>query len=307
MKSEKKREIMKIRTCRWSMWAGMMMGLAATAAGIDPTYREVAYGAHPRQVLDVYRAESTAPCPVVVYIHGGGFSSGSKDRIDQRTVRAFLDAGISVAAFNYRLIEHAPLPAAHQDCRYALQFLRARAGDWNIDKTRVGAFGGSAGAQICMYLAFHDDLADPDSTDPVKRESTRLTCVAAQGGQTTLDVEWWLANIPGYDRPHRDFYASAGVTNRADFLEKVKGVSALSLISADDPPIYMKYGMPPDAPVPAGREKRGWTVHHVRFGEALKAKTDALGIEADLAYPGSKTRYPNLVAFFKAHLLPPPD
>ena len=87
-----------------------------------------------------------------------------------------------MAAIEYRLIADAPLPAPHQDVARALQFVRSKAKDWNIDKARVGAFGGSAGAQLCMYLAFHDDLADPNSDDPISHESTRLTC-AAPGGR----------------------------------------------------------------------------------------------------------------------------
>ncbi len=49
-----------------------------------------------------------------------------------------------------------------------------KADDWNVDKTRVAAYGGSAGAGTSLWLAFHDDLADPKSADPVLRESSRL-------------------------------------------------------------------------------------------------------------------------------------
>ena len=50
-----------------------------------------------------------------------------------------------------------------------------------------------------MYLAFHNDMADRDSDNAVDRESTRLTCVATSGGQTTMDLDWWRKHIPGYD------------------------------------------------------------------------------------------------------------
>ena len=98
---------------------------------------------------------SEKPTPVVVYIHGGGFRGGSKQRINVKTLRGLLEAGISVVAFHYRFVQHAPLPAAHHDCRRALQLLRSKADEWNLDPERVGAFGGSAGAQLCMHLAFH--------------------------------------------------------------------------------------------------------------------------------------------------------
>jgi acetyl esterase len=75
-------------------------------------------------------------------------------------------------------------------------------------------------------------------------------------------------------------------------------VMALSLISADDPPVMMTYGMAPDDPLPADPKKvSGWQVHHVMFGVKLKERMDALGVEAHLHYPRAKTKYPDLVAF----------
>jgi acetyl esterase/lipase len=268
-----------------------------------PIYKNVRYGPHERNVLDFWKAKSEEPTPLALFIHGGGFTGGSKDAIKPTVLRDLLNAGISVTAIEYRLTSDAPLPAAHLDCRRALQFLRYKAKEWNIDKTRVGAFGGSAGAQICMYLAFHDDMADPNSPDPVERESTRLTCVAVSGAQTTMDVDWWRKHIPGYREPHRDFMATFGAKTKEEYLRKVAQVSALSLISKDDPPIFMTYGMAPDAPVPSDpRKARGWKVHHVAFGVALKEKADSLGVEAHLRYPGAHTLYRSLTDFLISKL-----
>ena len=75
-------------------------------------------------------------------------------------------------------------------------------------------------------------------------------------------------------------------------------IAAQSLISADDPPIFMSYGMAPDAPVPAGDRARGWEIHHVNFGIRLKEQMDALGIEADLKYPGATPAYASTADFF---------
>ena len=264
-----------------------------------PTHRNVQYGPHERNVLDLWQAESPPPTPLVVYIHGGGFRNGSKESLNARTLEQLLAAGVSVAGINYRLIGNAPLPAAHHDSRRALQFLRSRAQEWNIDKNRVGAFGGSAGAQLCMYLAFHDEMADPSSSDPVERESSRLTCVATSGGQTTMDFDWWQKWVPGYDAPHRSFSETFGVESKREYMKIARQISALSLITADDPPIFMSYGMAPDDPVPTdpGRA-RGWKVHHVVFGVKLKERMEELGIEADLKYPGARTTYRSSARFF---------
>ena len=139
---------------------------------VQPTHADVAYGEHAQQKMDLYLANSDEPTPLVLYIHGGGFQGGSKRGVNPRP---FLDAGISLAAIEYRFVQHSRLPAAHHDCRRAIQFLRHHAQKYSFDKMRIGAFGGSAGAQLCMYLGFHDDMANAESDDPITHESTRLT------------------------------------------------------------------------------------------------------------------------------------
>jgi acetyl esterase/lipase len=126
-------------------------------AGVPkPTYSEVSYGTHERNVLDFWQAKSDKPTPLVLVIHGGGWSSGSKERASRfADVQALLHAGISVAANNYRLMEHAkdvvpPVKAPMHDSARALQFLRSKEKEWNIDPKRVAAAGGSAGA--CTIL-----------------------------------------------------------------------------------------------------------------------------------------------------------
>jgi acetyl esterase len=282
------------------------VGLAQNRGKPSPTHENVAYDEHEQNVLDVWLADSDTPTPLVAYIHGGGFRGGSKNGINGRMVRELLGAGISVAAIEYRFISHKPLPAAHFDCRRALQFLRSKADTWNLDKTRFGAFGGSAGAQLSMWLAFHDEMAQPESSDAIERESTRLACVATNGGQTTMDFDLWQKWIPGYDAPHRDPHEAFDVDSKEELQKIVADVSALDLISADDPPIFMTYGMSPDAPVPTDPKRaQGWKVHHVMFGIKLKEKMDGLGVEADLKYPGSRSTYSSVSQFFKAKLAKP--
>ena len=101
--------------------------LAADVKAADllppPTVCDVAYGSHKRQVLDFWRAESDRPTPLAVYFHGGGFRAFDKGKIVTKwsaTVSELLDAGISVAAVNYLLIQHEPLPAAFRDGRLSI-------------------------------------------------------------------------------------------------------------------------------------------------------------------------------------------
>ncbi len=162
-----------------------------------PTLSEVKYGHHPRQVLDFWKAESKDPTPLVLVIHGGGWQGGAKERVHRFVdIDALLQAGISVAACNYRYVKQAvesgvepPVKAPLHDAARALQFIRSKSPEWNLDKQRIGAAGGSAGACSSLWIAFHDDLAEPDSNDPISHESTRLWCAAVTGAQTTLDPQ----------------------------------------------------------------------------------------------------------------------
>src|SRR6185369_6057607 len=120
----------------------------------DPTHANVPYGPHERNVLDVWLARSDAPTPLLVHIHGGGWLGGDKKSVSPETLKFMLDHGVSVASVNYRYSTIAPLPAPVHDAARAIQFLRSKAKDWNLDKTRVAAFGGSAGACSSLWLNY---------------------------------------------------------------------------------------------------------------------------------------------------------
>ena len=178
--------------------------VAYDASVPKPTLTGVRYCKHERHVLDFWKAESDKPTPVAFVIHGGGWMGGSKERLNRfADAAALLKAGVSVVAINYRYVSQAgdvkpPVKIPLHDAARALQFVRSKAAEWKIDKKRIGAAGGSAGACSSLWLAFHDDLADPKSEDPVARESTRLWCAAVTGAQTTLDpkqMQEWTPNV----------------------------------------------------------------------------------------------------------------
>ena len=75
---------------------------------LKPTYSEVPYGRHERNVLDFWKADSDKPTPLVFVIHGGGWKNGSKERLSRFVdAPALLKAGISVVAINYRYTSQA--------------------------------------------------------------------------------------------------------------------------------------------------------------------------------------------------------
>jgi hypothetical protein len=287
------------------MGMGMGMGMGDEPDGLEPTYANVAYGSHELNVLDFWQATASSPTPLVVFFHGGAFRAGSKDSLatgSAEALQALLDAGISVASADYRLTDDAPLPASFTDSMRALQFLRSNSEEWNLDKSRVGAFGNSAGAAISMWLAFHDEMGTPDASDSIAHESTRLTAIASESGQTMIDPEFWAEWIPGMDDPTSVLNILRFSSDDPVAINRVtQEISALPHLSADDPPIYMSYRMAPDDPIPT-EGAAGWQIHHVIFGIKLKEKADDIGLESHLSYPGVQSSYSSVAEFFRDKL-----
>jgi acetyl esterase len=263
-----------------------------------PTHADVRYGPHERNVLDLYLVDSQQPTPLVLYIHGGGFRGGDKRSISPAVLRSFHGAGYSAAAINYRLTDTAPAPAAYLDCARALQFLRHHAAKWNLDATRVASTGGSAGAGASLWLAFHDDLADPHSDDPVARQSTRLTCVAVSNGQSSYDPRF--AEQIGIPRPnferHPFFLPFYGITpeeiDTPDAYRLYEEMAPITYLSVDDPPALLDYSVR-NIPVDA-ESNLNLVVHHPLFGIALQERMQRLGIECVVQYlddAGQKIRH----------------
>jgi len=267
---------------------------------IKPQHANVKYGDHERHTFDLWMAESKKPTPLAIYIHGGGFTSGSKEKLKEKNLKELLAAGISVAAINYRYRTIEPLPAAHHDARQALQFIRSKAKELNIDKERVGVFGGSAGAQISLWLALSDEMAKPESKNPIERESTRVTCVATSGGQASMEHKYWKKHVESFGLPFEDpdRLKRFGVETAEEADSIAKSLSALPLLSSDDPPMFLAHSSGPSKKPPTQPDRlRGFIVHHVRFGIDLKNKADELGVENHLTYPGNKSNYASNVEF----------
>lgn len=262
---------------------------------VTPTEADVRYGPHERNVLDFYQAKSDKPTPLLFYIHGGGWTHGDKNTMNPKT---YLAAGISVVSINYRYTSQAgdvspPVKAPLSDAARALQFVRSKAKEWNLDKVRVCASGGSAGACSSLWLAFHDDMADPKSADPVARESTRLWTAAVMSAQTTLDpqqMKEWTPNSKygghafGFnaDAKTKVSQFDAFLAGRDKILPLIAEYSPYALVSKDDPAVYLTYGTPPAL----GKDEKDPT-HTSNFGVKLQEHCKEIGVECELVYPGA--------------------
>lgn len=267
--------------------------------------KNVPYGDHPRQVLDFYQALSETPTPVVFYIHGGGWQGGDKKTNPQ----AFLDKGISVVAINYRYVKNAveekvepPVKAPLEDAARALQFVRSKATEWNLEKKKIGATGGSAGACSSLWLAFHDDMAKPDSEDPIARESTRLYCAAVNGAQVSLDPKELREWMPNYKYGAHAFGLDgfqALIDHRESVLPWIKEYSPIEHVSKDDPPVGLFYGG--EVPV-AGASPKDPT-HSGIMGLKLAERLKEVDVDVVLVTPGVKDpEYQNSTEYLIDHL-----
>ncbi len=252
---------------------------------IAPTFRDVSYGPHAKELLNFWQHDAAMPAGVLLKIHGGGWMGGKKDE----TLRPYeIAQGYHVASISYPLVnEGARQPAMLQAALRAVQYLRYKAQEWGIDPERIVVTGGSAGGCSSLLVALHDDVADSDSTDPVQRCSSRVAAAAVAGAQTTLDPFVIKERIGektfGNPMPYKPFSAETAeelMEHWEQYQELVRECSPVTHLSADDPPLYLMYNV--DRLVPAPSSSNG--IHSPVFGEIMQEACRKVGVECHLEY-----------------------
>lgn len=290
------------------------VGTGATPAGLgdDVTfYPDVRCGDAERNVVDVAvpvvaaGADTDDGIPLVIHLHGGGFTGGDKGDVWQAgesgPMAELLGQSVAVASMNYSLLEDPDPDGVKKplmDAARCLQFVRHHAATtFGIDPERIALRGGSAGAGTSLWLAFHDDLADPEAEDPVRRESTKPLAVVAHGTQGTYDLVRWstdvfggypemfagqnlvqLAEAFGLSQRLLSFY---GITDSAlletpDIVAYRNDVDLLGLMDPADPPAWINNTREQDvAPVSIGV-----LFHHSDHARALERQAQEVGYDA---------------------------
>lgn len=267
--------------------------------------KDIAYDTKQRTQFDIWLPDSNTPTGLVIYTHGGGFSSGDKDFVysvqqggawDFPTdIRFLLQNNIAFATIRYTLLsptgEKEGVKKPMSDVKRALQYIRHNASDFNIDKNKIILAGNSAGGGTSLWIAFNNDLADAQSSDPVLRESTRVKGVVGREPQASYNIE---------DRWVNDVFVDYNLTwteilaNETGNISKIYGVSStaeyesaaidtyraevdmLALLTADDPAICIDNTLrevvhPYSAPEISS--------HHAFHARELKERADAVGVE----------------------------
>jgi len=145
---------------------------------------EYVAGGDSRQRLDLYLpAEVAGPRPVVVWIHGGAWRGGSKEKCPALFLTTH---GYAVASIGYRLSQQAHFPAQIEDCKAAVRWLRAHAAQLRLDPDRMGVWGASAGGHLATMLGTAGDVRELEGPGGNLGQSSRVQCVVDYFGRMDL-------------------------------------------------------------------------------------------------------------------------
>jgi acetyl esterase/lipase len=187
-------------------------------------------------LLDVFRPESSGqPLPLVVWVHGGGWSGGDKAANPALPLSA---SGYVVASINYRLSGTARFPAQIEDCRAAIRWLRANARKYNIDPKRVGVWGSSAGGHLVALLGTAGDVSKWDGVGANTDQPARVQAVCDYYGPTDLLAE----KIPGRGRGPDSAVGRLLGGAVDEHKDEAGQASPINYVSADDPPFLILHG-----------------------------------------------------------------
>ena len=264
---------------------------------------DVPYDEYNKTTFDIFLPNSPVPTALVIFIHGGGFTGGDKGFIYTSSfpeeVVELLTNNIAVATINYRLLEendNEGVIKSLNDSKRAVQYIRYIHNELNIDKDRIVLFGSSAGASTALWIATNDDLKQEDNTDPVLRESTRVKGIALRATQSSLDIEnRWINDVfVDFGTTWEDLtnnygeasiYSFYGVNSLEEYeSEEIdayrRSVDALSLMSSDDPEIWIENKGPSNG----APQTRGSFNHHPFHAREIKEFADAVGVPNVVSY-----------------------
>lgn len=178
--------------------------------------------------MDVYYPKSAdEKTPLVIYIHGGGWSGGDKSETQGRLIPSLLDAGFTVASLNYRLAPDYPFPAQLEDVKCAIRSFRANAEQYGIDPDRIGVWGPSAGGHLVSMLGVTDPAAGFERGEYLD-QSSRVQAVVDMYGPADLTVDFSQTFVNLKDMVFGSY--------------DLAKASPVNYVSADDPPFLILQG-----------------------------------------------------------------
>ncbi len=276
------------------------------AARAVPTAADIAYGPHPHQVMDIYvPPQGEGPFPVVIWF--GGLWAPSKNVPD---LKKFFDARCAVVGVEMRVMGEAksekvdpPVAVCLLDARRALQFVRWNASKWNLDPQRIAVAGGSQGALPALYLGCAGERANPDSTDPIERVSTKVAGVGAWRSQPTIDPRLMQEWVPGVEwgAPALGYGFAESLKKRDELLPLIAQWSPDALLNKDAPPIYFEnnWGLTR----PDSVQENDYRVHSPAWALGFQRLAEERGVTCYVKFPGHPSaRYADMWEFLLQHV-----
>ena len=204
-------------------------------------HRDLIYGqvGDRKLPLDLYLPPDTsAPVPVVIWVHGGAWRGGGKGNGGQ--ARNMITRGFAVVDVEYRLSGEALFPAQIEDCKTAVRWVRANAKKYDLDPDRIGAWGASAGGHLVALMGLtHDEKAF--ETPEHSPYSSRVQAVCNWYGPTDFlrmnDFEGRIDHDAA-DSPESRLIGGPIQENE----EKVAAANPITYVSKNDPPMLIVHG-----------------------------------------------------------------
>ncbi len=200
-------------------------------------HRDLAYveNGHQRQKLDLYLPKgNNTRLPVIVWVHGGAWMSGSKD--NPGPALTYVAKGYGVASINYRLSQHATFPAQIYDCKAAIRWLRANADKYHLDADHIGVWGPSAGGHLVALLGTSGDAKEIEGDLGNGDQSSRVQAVVDWFGPTDLTKMGGM-----HDRPSSPEARLIGGLVQ-DKPGEANAANPITYVSKDDPPFLIMHG-----------------------------------------------------------------
>lgn len=289
--------------------AGLSFVRHVIAANPPPTHANVSYGPHPHQLIDIHLPPTgQGPFPVVVWY--GGIWKESKHAPD---VNHFFPHGLAVIAVETRTMTDAtqdkfspPVAYVQSDAVRAVQFIRANAARWNLNPGRIATGGGSQGAQPALYVGTSGEHANPASSDPVERVSSRVTCVAAYRCQPSFDPQRMQEWVPGvkWGAPAFGCSFEDSLKRREELLPVIKQWSPDWLLSRDDAPMYFENEW--SMTKPEGITQANYDTHSPAWAAGFQKLALVAGATCHVKYPEHPTeKYQDIWDFLVQELRAP--
>jgi acetyl esterase/lipase len=183
--------------------------------------------------VDVYRRrDATGPLPTLIYIHGGGWTGGSKIG-GVNFLLPWFEMGWNVVSVEYRLARVSPAPAAVEDCLCALRWVAARAQNYGIDVNRLVVSGESAGGHLALTTGMIPESAGLDRQCPGAPLPKVAAIVNFYGITDVVDL---------LDGPNQKTYAVTWLGSAVNREEIARRVSPLTYVRSGLPPILTVHG-----------------------------------------------------------------